>query len=152
MTRDMVFAIGMLILAGVMYLETLSFPPGTRFRAGPATFPVVLLTIIAGLSLILLLRTIITQGARPHLPIAAIGQTITAYWLVPTVFALFGLFVVALRYAGFVPAALGFLMIGQVLIAKRIDVRYLVRALAISGVATLLIYYTFSHLLRIWLP
>lgn len=152
MTRDMAFSLGMLLIAGIMYFETLSFPPGSQYRAAPATFPTFLLAIIAGLSLLLLLRSIVADRARPYLSFSEIGQTLAAYWLVPTMFVLFALYVLALSHAGFVPATLVFLIVGQSMIAKRIDIPYLLRAVAVAGVATLLIYYSFSHLLRIWLP
>jgi len=152
MTRDMAFSLGMLLLAGIMYLETLSFPSGSRFRADPATFPTFLIAIIAGLSLVLLLRSIVVDGARLHFQWGKIGNTIVNYWLVPTVFAIFALYVVALSHLGFVVSTLVFLIIGQALIARRIDIRYLLRAFGIAVGATLLIYYSFSHLLRIWLP
>ncbi len=152
MTRDMSFALGMLILSAIMFRETLGFPPGSAFRAAPATFPRFLLVIIVTLSVLLLVRSVVMERATLRVDVAGVARTLRDYWMVSAMFALFAFYVAGMRMFGFVPATLVFLMVGQIMIARRLDLRSLAIAATITVVATLSIHYVFTQALRIWLP
>lgn len=152
MTRNIALSLGMLVFCALMYWETFNFPEASRFRAGPEVFPRFILLIIAGLSAILLIRSLVTE--RHSLKNVEFDFRVFAreYWLVIALFALFGVYVVALTVVGFVPATLVFLMAGQIMIARRTDAKTLGIAAAVTIFATLSISYIFSQVLRIWLP
>lgn len=152
MTRDMAFALGMLLLTAVLYRETLSFPPGSPFRAAPAAFPQFLLAIMGGLSFLLLLRALVVDRAGLRVDVRAVGRNLRDYWMVSAMFALFGLYILGMRQFGFVPATLAYLLVTQLLIARKFDLRTLAITVAVTVVATLSVYYLFTQVLRIWLP
>lgn len=153
LTKDRAFALAVILLVAIMFVESADIPPASRWQPyGSAFFPRLLLGVVGILSVLLLIRSFLPAAAaqRPLLP--------DMYGFIranPRVIALFGVFVlyVALMpVVGYLAATMGFLALSFVLLSG-----FASRGTAITSVALVIlipiaVFVVFENVLSIRLP
>lgn len=154
MNRDAAFALSMLVLSGIFFAETFSFREGSRFSVGAAVYPRYVLAVLAGLSAILLVRSVAGRNRLSEISLAGFDfpTLVSRYWRTVAIFASFALYAGFLPVIGFPAATVIFLVALQLILAGRLDPRTIALILAIAVGATGFVYVIFTEVLRVVLP
>lgn len=143
-SRDIIAAIGLLIFSGLYAWATFYIPDRTIPNTpGPSFFPFVIITIVAGLSVALLVKgvtalksaeqTVITSSSA-RLPFLMLGA--------------FALFLAILPWAGFLIASVVFFAILMLLYGSRSTVKIVVWSVALPTA----LYVIFTEAFQVILP
>jgi len=156
-TNDCIMALVLLAVSGVFYQQTTTFDPAVVYAFGPVFFPRIAIGIVAALSLILLYQSVDFSGARA----ASVKAGKDAKAVAPkdwgTMFLRWSLvgmalaYVVTLPLAGYMATTILFLFATMCLLGPR-KLRNLATYGAVSVTATLVLYFTFGSLLKMFLP
>ena len=154
MNRDAAFALGMLVLSGIFFAETFSFGEGSRFSVGAAVYPRYVLAVLAGLSAILLVRSVAGRNRLSETGPAGFDfpTLVSRYWRTVAIFASFALYAGFLPVIGFPATTVIFLVALQLILAARLDPRTIAVILTIAVGATGFVYVIFTEVLRVFLP
>ena len=152
---DKLSALALLVISGVIYLAAGSLPQPVYESLGPGFFPKILSLCLAGLSLWLLVQAILAGRAKP----AANGDRAASrnMRLEPGTVRMLAcgaptlVYVLILGPLGFVPATAIFLLSIMIYLSKR-KLRETLLIAVISCAYLALVYFSFTHLLRIFLP
>lgn len=150
MSNDRSLSVVLLVFCSIMYFETFSFAEKTEFQTiGPTVFPRAIIIFIAVLAVINLLMTFKKKTEKRQFNR---DEFILNYGKVIAVFALFAVYVIALSLAGFIPATLLFLIVGQALLMGFKKPKIIISNLLVSFISTFTVHIIFTNFLAIWLP
>lgn len=153
LTKDRALALAMMLMAGVLLVESGNIPPPTSWQPyGSALFPRILLVVIAALSLLILIRSLLVGVKRPDTPRRTFPQWLAHNRTVLGLFLLFGLYAALLPLLGYVAATLGFLLAAFALLLGIDTRRKWIINLAVSGILVPLVFVIFRYGLNVWLP
>lgn len=153
LTKDRALAIAMLIMVAILYVESGNIRPPTSWQTyGSAMFPRLLLGVIAILSVLILVRSLLNGS-----PSQARERPMAMQWLkhnrvVLVLFALFGLYALVLPVLGYLASTLAFLVAAQALLLGVDSRRKWAINLGVSVVLASLVYVIFQFGLNVWLP
>lgn len=154
LTKDRALALALLVMTGLMLLETRNIAPPTSWQPyGSALFPRILLVIIGVLSLLVLLRSCLAGvTVKPARPRRSFTAWLRHHRTVLSLFALFGLYALLLPVIGYLPATLAFLVASLALLLGIDTRRKWIVNLAVSFTLAPLVYVIFRFGLNVWLP
>lgn len=153
LTKDRALALVMLLVVGIMLVESRNIPPPTSWQPyGSALFPRILLVVIGLLSLLILVRSLVASAPSPRLPRRSFMQWLAHNRTVLSLFALFGAYAALLPLIGYIAATLGFMIASLGLLLGLGTRRKWITILAVSGILVPLVYATFRFGLNVWLP
>ena len=145
---------GLVTLAGslVLFAMTLGLQESPLVPIGPGFYPRIVLGISAVLGFALFLTDFLEQRKRdPHVAPAAAGPRLN-YFLVAMTFAVFGLYVVALPYAGFRISTFLYVAATNALLAPPKGAKDWVRVIVLALATALLTHLLFERYLSVLLP
>ncbi|MGQ7249228.1 tripartite tricarboxylate transporter TctB family protein [Halomonas sp. V046] len=153
-TKDRALAVAMLILCGIFYAESGNIRPPTTWQTyGSAMFPRLLLGVIAVLSILILIRSVLEKRAETQkLTWLAAYQWIKNNHKVLLLFTLFGIYAAVLPLAGYLVSTIVFLACAIGLLLGLDSRRKSLLTITVSLTAGLAIYVVFQFGLNIWLP
>lgn len=153
LTKDRALALAMMLMAGILLVESGNIPPPTSWQPyGSALFPRILLVVIAVLSLLILIRSLLVATQRSDTPRRTFPQWLAHNCTVLGLFLLFGLYAALLPLVGYIAATLGFLVVAFALLLGIDTRRKWIINLAVSGILVPLVYVIFRFGLNVWLP
>ncbi|MGY8937790.1 MAG: tripartite tricarboxylate transporter TctB family protein [Alphaproteobacteria bacterium] len=142
--RDIVAALGLLIFSGLYVWATTHIPDRTIPNTpGPSFFPFVIITVVAALSVALLVKGYKDYRAENGVPFSILMPPLPCLML-----GAFLIFLVALPWAGFLLSSIGFFAVLMVLYGSREPVKILLWSLALPSA----LYAVFTQLFQILLP
>ena len=147
---------GLVTLAGslVLFAMTLDLKDNPLVPIGPGFYPRIVLGLSAALGFALFLTDFLEQrkrGPQVAKPAAAPGPRLN-YALVAMTFAVFGLYVVALPYAGFRIATFAYVAATNALLAPPKGTQDWVRVVVLALATALLTHLLFERYLSVLLP
>lgn len=153
LTKDRALALAMMLMAGILLVESGNIPPPTSWQPyGSALFPRILLVVIGALSLLILIRSLLVGAQRPDTPRRSLPQWLAHNRTVLGLFLLFGLYAALLPLLGYIVATLGFLVTAFAWLLGIDTRRKWIVNLAVSGILVPLVYVIFRYGLNVWLP
>ncbi|MCE8033076.1 tripartite tricarboxylate transporter TctB family protein [Billgrantia tianxiuensis] len=153
LTKDRALALAMLVLVGILLVETGNIRPPTSWQPyGSALFPRILLGVIAVLATLILIRSLLAGAPRRTTPRRTFGEWLALNRTVLALFALFGLYALLLPLIGYLAATLGFLVASLALLLGIDSWRKWAINLAVSFTLAPLVYAIFRFGLKVWLP
>ncbi|CEP37296.1 MULTISPECIES: tripartite tricarboxylate transporter TctB family protein [Halomonadaceae] len=153
LTKDRALALVLLLIVAVMWMESGSIAPPTSWQPyGSALFPRILLVVIGGLSLMILVRSLLVK-----VPERAGAKQLLTDWFksrrtIVALFLLFGLYAALLPLVGYIAATIGFLVASLALLMGTNTRRKWIINLTLSFTLTLVIFVVFRFGLNVWLP
>lgn len=152
LAKDRMLSIAVLLLLGVMYVETFQFPEKSDWQLFSTTFyPRILLTVTGILALLLLIRSFKHEKGK-ETPKVEWKQMGKKYGKVMALFATTGIYVWILPHLGFLPATLFYLFSSQAILMGTKSPKGILLNVTVTFSATFLVFYLFQHVLNIWLP
>lgn len=153
LTKDRALALVMLLLVGVMLVESSNIPGKTSWQPyGSALYPRLLLTAIGVLAAAILIKSLLARTV----PRAVARLSLKAYLVhnqkVLLLFLLFGFYAALLPLVGYLFATLGFLLLSLALLLGVDTRRKWIVNLATSFTLAPLVYVIFRYGLGVWLP
>lgn len=153
LTKDRALALALLLIVAVMWVESGNIRPPTSWQPyGSALFPRILLVVTGLLSLLILVRSLITGAPARTEPRRSFVQWLSHNRTVFSLFGLFGLYAALLPVLGYLVATLAFLVTSLGLLLGIDSRRKWIINLAISGTLVPLVYVIFRFGLNVWLP
>lgn len=153
LTRDRAFALAVLLLVAVMFVESGQIAPRASWQPyGSAFYPRILLGVIGVLSLFALIRTFL-PGAEKQPPL--LPELRSFFANNPKIIALFFLFAgftALLPVFGYISTSIGFLILSFALLTRGLTIRKAIIGIVIAVAATAFVYVVFHYGLRIRLP
>ncbi|GAA1158299.1 tripartite tricarboxylate transporter TctB family protein [Nesterenkonia sandarakina] len=148
---DRLFCLALVVLAGAFWSQTAELPGPTGGAAlGPAFFPRVILSLIFGLTAILLVRSFV--AAEQAVSFQGLGTFLRVHWRVPAMVAMLSAYVALLGLAGFVLSSAIFLLGGFALLIREYSKPVLIASLALAMLLPFTLNRVFENVLRIVLP
>lgn len=153
LTKDRALALVLLLIVAVLWMESGSIAPPTSWQPyGSALFPRILLVVIGGLSLMILVRSLLVK-----VPERAGAKQLLTDWFksrrtIVALFLLFGLYAALLPLVGYIAATIGFLVASLALLMGINTRRKWTINLTLSFTLTLVIFVVFRYGLNVWLP
>ncbi|QJQ95180.1 MULTISPECIES: tripartite tricarboxylate transporter TctB family protein [Halomonadaceae] len=153
LTKDRALALVMLIVVGIMWMESGNIRPPTSWQPyGSALFPRILLVVIGLLSALILLRSLLSKLPSRTAPGRSFGEWVAYNRTVLSLFALFAAYAALLPLVGYIVATLGFLVASLALLLGIDSWRKWAINLGISLTLAPLVYAIFRFGLNVWLP
>lgn len=154
MPRDIAFALGMLVLSGIFFVETFNFREGSRFSVGPEVYSRYVLGVIIALSTILLVKSLLSRSTGSGITFSGsdIPSLLSKYWRTVAIFGTFAVYAYFLPVFGFPVVTAIFLTGLQLILTPRLTARNLTVTLVIALGATGFIYIIFTEVLHVFLP
>ncbi|MGM0704172.1 MAG: tripartite tricarboxylate transporter TctB family protein [Pseudomonadota bacterium] len=153
LTKDRALALAMLLITGIMLVETRNIPEPTSWQPyGSALFPRILLAVVALLSLLILVRTFFGSSNRSPAPRHAWREWVIQNRSILALFGAFGLYAALLPIIGYIAATLTFLLASLALLMGVDTKRKWLINLAVSVTLTFSVYVIFRFGLNVWLP
>jgi putative tricarboxylic transport membrane protein len=153
MKKDRILSICMLLFCTVMYMETFNFAEKTSIQvAGPAVYPRILLYVIAGFSIIILIRSFFTKASGDESTVFSWKGFLDKYKKIVLLFLFFGVYVFLLSNVGFIMATLLFMFASQALLMGLKKTKPVIINVCVTSVSTFLVYFVFTESLSILLP
>lgn len=153
LTKDRALALALLLIVAVMWIASGDIRPPTAWQPyGSALFPRILLVVIGLLSLLVLVRSLLTKVPEQ----AGLGTRINEWFqsrrTILAIFLLFGLYAALLPLVGYIAATMGFLIASFALLMGIDTRRKWVINLTISCTLAIVIFVIFRYGLNVWLP
>jgi len=153
-TKDLLFALSVIAFAAVMYLETFNFPPRSKFHTfAPTTYPRIFIYTLFVLAGFLLVTTIFKMARSGGFKFSFEGlkRILSEKKETIAVFIIFGLYLLIMRFLGFIVASMIFLFFTQwfLQMSKKASI---VKIIAVSVIATMSTHYIFKYILHVYLP
>lgn len=154
---DSIVAIFFLSVAAIMYYESSRIYTGDGFAMDPASYPMLIISIILLLALLLLVggirnnlrKTPINQASEENDEGSAIVEEVSPNYKNPLKMILLLIaFGFGLGYLGFIVSTLVMIIVGTLMLGYRSYVRMTIGAI----VVTLVVYFGFSYLLLVKFP
>jgi putative tricarboxylic transport membrane protein len=143
-SRDIVAAIGLLIFSGLYAWATFYIPDRTIPNTpGPSFFPFVIITLVAGLSVALLLKGIAERRTTGQMAITSSTARLPLLML-----GAFGLFLAVLPWVGFLMASVAFFAVLMMLYGSRSPLKIVLWSLALPTA----LYVIFTEAFQVILP
>jgi hypothetical protein len=138
---------GLVVLAAslALFALTLGLKPSAFVPVGPGFYPRIVLGISALFAAMLVVQDFLSAKSKPRLPEAN-------YRLVFLIFAIFGVYVVALPYLGYRLATFVFCLVLQARLDPPANARKWAVVALSAAATTLVTYYLFEHYLQVLLP
>lgn len=153
LTKDRALALVLLLIVAVMWVESDSIAPPTSWQPyGSALFPRILLVVIAALSLLILVRSLLV-----NVPERAGAKKLILSWFqsrrtIVALFLLFGLYAALLPVVGYLIATVGFLVASLALLMGVNTRRKWIINLTLSLTLAIVLFVVFRYGLNVWLP
>ena len=144
---------GLVTLAGslVLFALTLDLKDNPLVPIGPGFYPRIVLGISAVLGLALFVSDFLDQRKRTQAPPPTKGPALN-YTLVAINFAIFGLYVIALPYAGFRIATFAYVAAANALLSPPKTAGHWVRVVVLALATAFLTHLLFESYLSVLLP
>lgn len=152
LTKDRSLAVFVLVFVAILLIESSNIPDKTAWQPyGSSLFPRILLSILAILSVALLLKSILKSDISPQF-IAPLTETLRKKWKVIALFIIFGLYAISLPLLGYLVSTLAFMLASQILLLGINSRKKIIIIFSTSFTIAPLIYVIFQLGLNIWLP
>lgn len=150
MKKDLWLSIVLISFSIIMYIETLSFPSAPKWESfGSSFFPRIIIGILLGLSVIMLIRSLLVKKTEVKTSFKAFKAE---YKLVLIIFAVTTVYIFILDKIGFLIATIIFMLVSQAILRGLKTKKDVALNMVISAVAPVFIYYIFTNFLNINLP
>ncbi len=152
MTKDRVLGVILVLFIGIMYAQTFKFEEKAAWQVfSSALYPRVLLLLIAIPTIILLFKSF--QPIRQKDDQQAEK---TSFWpkygTIILQFAFFGIYVYLLSLIGFIVATIIYLFASQANLMGIKKTKMILLNSSVSVVTPIVVYFVFTHFLKVWLP
>lgn len=148
--KDFITGIAILLIMAGFYLESKRIDLMGAAGLGPLFFPYLMMFLLSLLSLALLFKSVSFQAPAVSAPAPAAAKA--GRTPEQTVFiVMFFAYLLALPFAGYLPATLVYLIANMVYLGKKETKWYVIYAVTTAGV-TALIYYIFAKVMLLFLP
>lgn len=153
LTKDRALALALLLIVAVMWVESGNIRPPTAWQPyGSALFPRILLVVTGLLSLLVLVRSLISGPGERHAPRRSFAEWLAHNRTVLCLFILFGLYAALLPLLGYIAATLAFLVTSLALLLGVDSRRKWMINLVVSCTLVPLVFVIFRFGLNVWLP
>jgi putative tricarboxylic transport membrane protein len=150
-SRILLLAISLLVISAVLWVATYDIPGPTSWQTyGSARFPRILIGTLAGLSVLLLVRELLS-GDRSN-AFRDIAAWVRSEKRILGGMVLFGLYIFALPKAGFIAATMVYLAASLTVLWYPLSRRKVLISGAICIAATFGVFFVFESVLGIRLP
>ena len=139
------------LLSSFMYYIACALPAGMFGTLGAGFFPKMIFGLLSILSFALIVKTLYLSFIKKQITASAEPFHLSKYTIVIVAFIIFFLFVMALKYLGFVIASMLFMPTLMWILGPKTKAS-LVPIIATSVGMTAGIYLSFTHLLQVFLP
>lgn len=152
---DRVSSLLFMLIGGLMLWAAQSIPPPAYESLGSGFFPTILSALLIVFSLVTFVRSLSPAASEKRTGIS-VGAAVRG-WMTPDngrilVCALMTIvYVVVIKYTGFVATSIVFLLTIMVYLSKRTR-KEVIYSVIVTASYVFAIYYTFVHLLSIFLP
>jgi putative tricarboxylic transport membrane protein len=151
MGRDARIGLGLVVLCGLVYWETLLIPSPPFVPIGPAFYPRVIVLLLAGLAVWLIVESGLAGRARGARPPARPAGHAPNYRLVAYCFSIFFAYIAALSVIGYLASTFLFVLALAWVMGPR-QPRQLPRLVLLALGTTVLTFLVFEKYLYVFLP
>ncbi|MGJ7461181.1 tripartite tricarboxylate transporter TctB family protein [Halomonas sp. MA07-2] len=152
-TKDRFFSVVMMLIVAMLFYESGNIPQRTSWQPhGSALFPRILLGIIAILSVIIFIKSMVKDGFETQFNVKSFLVKINEKSKSIGLFVLFGTYALLLPHAGYLLATLCFMAASQALLMGFNTLNKIITILLTTFGVVPTIYLIFRHGLKIWLP
>jgi len=150
-SRTLLLSIAILAASAVLWIASGDIPgPNSWQTYGSALFPRILIATLAGLTLLLLIRELMTTGRTNAF--REIGAWVVTENRILAAMVIFALYIFAMPRIGFIFATLGYLFTTLLLLWHPLDRRRLAVSIILAVIVTFSVYMIFEKALAIRLP
>lgn len=153
LTKDRALALLILLLVAVLFIEANKIPPRASWQPyGSAFYPRMLLSVVAVLAGLLLVRSFLpgTEKQRPLIP--EVLHFLSKNPRIIAILALFAAFAALLPHIGYIASSICFLTASFWVLAKQLTRKRAAIGIVIAVASTTIVYVIFQHGLGIRLP
>lgn len=150
-SRTLLLSIAILAASAVLWIESGNIPgPNSWQTYGSALYPRILIATLAGLTLILLIRELLSSGKTNAF--REISTWVMTETRILAAMVLFGLYVAEMSRLGFIMSTMVYLFATLLLLWHPVDMRRLMVSAILAVAVTLSVYVIFETALAIRLP
>lgn len=143
----------MLLIVAILLYESGNIPDKTSWQPhGSALFPRILLLLIAGLSLLIFFKSLVSENGVTKNALSSVKRMLNGKAKSLSVFALFGGYALLLPHAGYLISTFLFMALTQAILMGFNTTKKVLIIASTSLIFVPTIYSVFRYGLRIWLP
>ncbi|MBD3894604.1 tripartite tricarboxylate transporter TctB family protein [Halomonas sp. ML-15] len=152
-TKDRFLSVVMLLIVAILLYESGNIPDKTSWQPhGSAFFPRILLYMIAGMSLLIFVKSLVIENGIKKFNLRDVEKIFDGKAKCISVFAFFGIYALLLPYFGYVIATILFMVSTQTVLMGCNTKKKIATIILTSLIFVPTIYFIFRYGLRIWLP
>ena len=148
--KDIIFGISLAVLSVIMYVASLSLPNSRWEPLGSGSFPRVLFVSLFVLSLVVIVQKMLATRGRVRSEPLGLGRWFQEKRIVVYCFLLLFIYIISLKYVGFIIATVVFLSVFQWMLDRKHP--HFIKIIIISVSFTFPVYYLFMWYLNVYLP
>ena len=150
-SRTLLLAIAILVASAVLWIESGNIPgPNSWQTYGSALYPRILIATMAALTFLLLIRELLSSGRTNAF--REISRWVVTESRILAAMVLFGLYIAAMPWVGFIMATIAYLYATLLLLWHPMDTRRLIVSAVLAVVVAVSVSVIFETALAIRLP